>query len=349
MKRFLAVALVLFGAASVQAQPFSTRAIYEFNASITDAGRFGAPRYTTALLPTCNSDNKGAMAFDSTVSLEKFCDGTSWTSMGGLTGSGTANTVAKWTGASALGNSSITDDGTRIVLANLGTTANPAIVPTGGLTTGIWFTTSAISLSTGGVSQLTTAANVFRIPVGSQYMFTAGADSSTSSQDTGIKRVAAANIAPTNGAAGSGWLQNAAGRSTLAANYTNATTTFSNTALSITVTNARKYTFRMALFVSNSIAADGAKFDFNGGTATATDFRAHCTLFDTALLLSSQVTALATAFSQATVTGNAMMECYGTLEPSATGTLVVRAAMNAATTGTLTVFRGSHIWVEDMP
>lgn len=45
-------------------------------------------------------------------------NGTTWTCSGGaaVTGSGTTNLVAKWTSATGLGNSSITDDGTNITL-----------------------------------------------------------------------------------------------------------------------------------------------------------------------------------------------------------------------------------------
>lgn len=145
------------------------------------------------------------------------------------------------------------------------------------------------------------------------------------------------------------WAQQSASRVTLAANFTNATTTMSNTALSVTVTSGRKYTFVLRMFLADSVAADGAKLDFEGGTATATNFRAHCTLYDTALLLSTQVAALATDAAVATVTGDAMAECSGSFEPSGNGTFIVRAAKNAHTTGTLTVYRGSYMWVEDTP
>ena len=138
-------------------------------------------------------------------------------------------------------------------------------------------------------------------------------------------------------------------RISLAANFTNATTTFSNTALSLNVTSGSKYTFILRMFATDSSAAEGAKLDFNGGTATATDFRVHCTLFDSALLLSSQATALSTVFAVATVSGASMFECAGSLEPSGTGTFIVRAAQNSHVSGTLTVHRGSYLWIEEMP
>src|SRR6185503_13527365 len=57
---------------------FSTAAQQEFAQALTNADRFGAPRYTTALLPTCNSNNIGALAFDTTLNRLDVCNGTAW-------------------------------------------------------------------------------------------------------------------------------------------------------------------------------------------------------------------------------------------------------------------------------
>lgn len=171
--------------------------------------------------------------------------------------------------------------------------------------------------------------------------------------DFGSRRVAAGVGAPSNGAAGNGWWQQVSGRSTLAADYSNATAAFTNTLLSVTVTSGRKYNFNAALFLVDSTAADGAQIDFNGGTAAATDFRVHCNHFDqtAAVLKSTQVTALATVADSvvSTGTGQNLVECYGSFQPSGTGTFIVRAAQVAHTAGTLTVNRGSFVFVEDMP
>ena len=56
----------------------STRAQQEYANALTAAARFGIPRYTTALLPTCSTANKGAMAFDTTVGGVTTCNGTAW-------------------------------------------------------------------------------------------------------------------------------------------------------------------------------------------------------------------------------------------------------------------------------
>lgn len=173
---------------------------------------------------------------------------------------------------------------------------------------------------------------------------------SGSTQDTGFERLAAGVAASTDTAGGAGWIQNKAGRCFLASDYTNATASFTSiTGCSITVKSGRKYTFRAVLFAADSVAGEGAQFNFNGGTATATDFRVHCTLHDTALLQSVQATALATAFTQATMTGASKFSCEGSFEPSANGTFIMQARQDTHSTGTLTVNRGSHIWFEDMP
>lgn len=150
-------------------------------------------------------------------------------------------------------------------------------------------------------------------------------------------------------------IQNTAGRSYIGTNFTNATTTFSNTALNLNVTNGRRYTFNAVLFASTDLAADGSKLDFNGGTATATNFRATCVLNNAvgAQLTQSAATsaALNTPLNIAAFTDTNVHTyvCYGSIEPSASGTFIIRAAQNAHTTGTLTVLRGSYLWLEDTP
>ena len=140
-------------------------------------------------------------------------------------------------------------------------------------------------------------------------------------------------------------------RALLSAYFTNATTTFSNTPVTFNVTAGRRYSFIAALYVSDSTAADGAKIDFNGGTATISNFRSHCVLNDTTTLLvgSAQSTALSTALTAALLTGAGVWVCTGTVELSVSGTFIVRAAQNSHTTGTLTVARGSWAAIEDVP
>jgi hypothetical protein len=131
----------------------------------------------------------------------------------------------------------------------------------------------------------------------------------------------------------------------LNANYTNATASFTNTNLSVSVLSGQTYNITAVIFASDSTAADGAKLDFNGGSAGATNFRMHCVLSDTTTTVvnSNQVTALSSAFSVATLTGAAQWACQGTLVPSSSGTFIVRGAQNAHTAGTLTFSRGSYM------
>lgn len=115
------------------------------------------------------------------------------------------------------------------------------------------------------------------------------------------------------------------------------------------LTSGSKYGFKAILYISNSIAADGVKIDFGGGSATSTNFRAQCTGFDSALAISTQVTSLTGTCSSATFTGAGSLEIHGSFEPSGNGTIIPRFAENASTTGTLTVFRGSHIIFWKLP
>lgn len=78
----------------------------------------------------CAGSTEGA-SYENTTSHQVFvCNGTAWTLMGGVGGSGTINTVPKFTAATTLGNSSITDNGTIVVIN--GSTTDRATVPSDG-------------------------------------------------------------------------------------------------------------------------------------------------------------------------------------------------------------------------
>lgn len=168
--------------------------------------------------------------------------------------------------------------------------------------------------------------------------------------DAGLSRVAAGTHQLDGGTYGdrAGWLR-WAGQSYLAADATNETTTMAATGLTVTVKSGRKYAFKLVLFLSDSVAADGAKIDFAGGTATETDFRAQVTAFDAALALSAQLDDLTDVASIATLTGNGVIEIHGSFEPGGNGTFAPRFAQAAHTAGTLTIYRGSHLLVWEMP
>ena len=166
----------------------------------------------------------------------------------------------------------------------------------------------------------------------------------------GFGRLSAGVAKITNGSSGYAWLQQTQGRAALDADFTSTSATPANlSALTITLLAGRKYTFRMALRFSDSTAADGARFDFDGGTATATDFGVNCQVFDSALLVSLDATALATDLVATTTTGASKIVCDGSFTVNAAGTFIPRAGQEAASGGTLTVETGSYIWVEDTP
>ena len=226
----------------------------------------------------------------------------------------------------------------QVVATNYGTAAKPGITFNGDTTTGIYGTSGSTYFAASGALSLAVGLNDIQMYRDTSHL-RIGA-----SGDCGVKRAAAGVIGITNGTTPSGGWIFAEGPKSLAAAYTNATTAMSNiTGLSTTLITGRKYQFQMSLFVSTDVAADGIKIDFDGGTATALDFRSHTKVFDTALLLSSQTTAIATDIAQATITGDSVIEVSGTFEVNAAGTFIPRASQNAHTTGTLTIQRGSWI------
>jgi hypothetical protein len=134
----------------------------------------------------------------------------------------------------------------------------------------------------------------------------------------------------------------------LTADQTSTSTSFANlTGCSPTIYSGHKYMGQIVLFVSDSTAADGVKVDLNGGTATATNIRAHVEGLDSALTINTQITSLSTAVTAATFTGSGVVVIYFTIEPSADGTFIPRIAQNAHTVGTLTVARGSGVSIRE--
>ena len=135
-------------------------------------------------------------------------------------------------------------------------------------------------------------------------------------------------------------------RKSLTADVTNATATMAGlTGLSVTLAAGAVYVGRLVLYCADDVAADGFKCDFDGGSATMTNIRAHGVILDTALLLSTQVTALATDFSVAVITGNSRVDIDIAMTVNAGGTFIPQFAQAAHTTGTATVYRGSYLYL----
>lgn len=168
--------------------------------------------------------------------------------------------------------------------------------------------------------------------------------------DTGLARVAANVAKATDGSTGLGWLQHA-GLSRVNADVDNASVNVmaNITGLSATLLAGRKYTGKLVLYCKNTVAVEGFKCDFDGGAATMTSFRAHGTVFDTALLLSAQTSALATDFTVVTITGDSIAEIHFAFVCNAAGTFIPRAAPVARVTGQTTVYANSYMWLEDTP
>lgn len=133
----------------------------------------------------------------------------------------------------------------------------------------------------------------------------------------------------------------------LAADLVNSTTLFANIAgLTANVLAGRKYTFRVTLFINDSLA-EGVKFDLAGGTATATNLRASYLGWDSGLILSTHVAALATVASVDNFAGVGKIEIEGALEPAAGGTFIPRMAQKTHVAGSLTILRGSSMLVQE--
>lgn len=129
-----------------------------------------------------------------------------------------------------------------------------------------------------------------------------------------------------------------------AANFTNATTTLNNTSLSASVASTATYSFVAQVYVSNSTAADGFKVDFGGGSATFTNFVAG----SNTSLVTGVTTSSTSTFSNGSLTGSNLLTISGSIEVDSGGTIIIRAAENTHTVGTLTVMRGSSLVLTKM-
>jgi len=146
------------------------------------------------------------------------------------------------------------------------------------------------------------------------------------------------------------FVQLAAGRKYLAGDQQNITATYASiNNMTVNVINGRNYTFQLVVFCSDSVAADAVKLDFAGGTATTSDYRAEHSPDGTVVTGgTAQTTSRVTSVPQTMAgTGNGMIKVNGSFTASSTGTFIPRMAQQAHSSGTLTVFRGSHLWIDD--
>ncbi len=240
--------------------------------------------------------------------------------------SATINTLPKFTSATAIGNSRITDSGVSINIGGTHAIGDINIDSGTGDTDigdiGATGNHAVILLSDSNKSVLINAGSGGTASIG-----TVGATGVSIDDGGAAKSTSVVGLIPTNHVIN------------LTTNYTNATAGFTNTALSRTLVAGKTYSFTVQLFCSNSTAAEGIQVDFNGGNATATTFVAG----SNTTLINSVTSTLAGTFSNATLTGTNLVTIKGTIIVNAGGTFIVRAAEVSHATGTLTIQTGSSL------
>jgi hypothetical protein len=212
---------------------------------------------------------------------------------------------------------------------------------------------STIQHRTSNTNRVTVDAGGVTVASGNTFDFSSTTHSSQT-PDTGLKRAAAGIVATTDGSSGAGWIQNTAGRSRVTtSNVTNNTTTMAAiTGLTFTTIAGRKYAGKLGLWVSNSTAANGIKFDLDGGAGTWTSIQ---TAFSSNLggntLGVISGTAIATDLTVTTLagTGTYYLEITFAGVANAAGTVIPRFAENSTGGGLASVIVDSFMMVEDMP
>lgn len=233
------------------------------------------------------------------------------------------------------------------ILVPIGSAAQPSIAFGGGAAgdniTGIFrFAQQYIGFSTNGNEAMLLDSSQ-NVRVTGQLSF-----GGSGANDIGFARVTSNVVRVTAGTGGgNGWLQNSAGEGALDANFTRSNATLTATNLSYTVIAGRSYRIEGYLIVSNSTATEGAKFDFAGGTATATTFDLALDNLGTFVAGTTVSAALSTVLNYMTVTGTNRILVRGFLKVNAGGTLILRAAEDTTAVGTMTLAAGSWLALSD--
>lgn len=132
----------------------------------------------------------------------------------------------------------------------------------------------------------------------------------------------------------------------VAADATNATTAFANLSdLSVDLEAGTKYDGQVIVKCVNSVAAEGIKFDFNGGSATATNFWAagNQLVGGSDVLGTGIATSLSGVINFSTITGETVVTILFSILTNAAGTFILRFGENSHTAGTATVRLGTFI------
>lgn len=270
------------------------------------------------------------------------------TTGGAITG-GTNSTVC-FKDSSGNFQCSATVDGSAVTSFRLadGVKGTPSFAFAASPTIGFYRGTNGMTFNLGANNVGTLYGNGFFLPTASLFgwMSTADSDAGTANAYFGSPGANTITASPLT------FVQNTGGVSRVSSDVPNATTTFAViTGLSHTVTSGRKYAGRLHLFVNDSTAADGIKFDANGGAATMTSFKMNCyqTTGGTVVIGTAASTSLAGVVNFTTITGETLIECVVAFVPSSTNTIIFRMAQNAHTAGTATVEANSFVSIEDIP
>ncbi len=222
-------------------------------------------------------------------------------------------------------------------------------------TTNTWMRISSgyiLTSVTGNSVSAFNSTGLMRLVSGGCFAFASGNPDATGA-DIGLSRGAANVFYVGSGAAAStaGWITDA-GVKRVTADVPNSTGTMANlTDLTMTLLAGRKYVGYLLVFASNSTAAEGIQFDFDGGAATATSFVAG--LAGTPIGTTAGVvysTAIATDLTvTVATTGDIAYMIAIEIVVNAGGTFIPRFSEVSHTTGTATVRLGSHLILTDCP
>lgn len=109
------------------------------------------------------------------------------------------------------------------------------------------------------------------------------------------------------------------------------------------------YAFDLTIFAIDSQAAEGLLFDFGGGDCTVGTFRAHGLIHSaSALEKSLQTSDRGTDIADASLTGDSVLRVSGYLTVTGAGGFGPRFGQNSHTSGTATVYEGSHMTVRKL-
>lgn len=137
--------------------------------------------------------------------------------------------------------------------------------------------------------------------------------------------------------------------SRVAGDLTAANTTFTNmTGISRTVLAAGNYVGELVIKCNNTAATEGIKIDFNGGTATMTNFwaAAGVSVGGTTVIGTAISTSLSGVINFTTITGETLIIAKISFVVNGAGTVVPRFAENSTAIGTVTVELGSFMKLE---